>query len=151
MNDDRILVAVFDAGHARFFEYKSAHGHLVPVLEDVSSGLHHDKRDIEADKPGRTIGAGGEHHSFEAKHDPRKLEKHDFVRAIALALDDTLEKHAFGKLVVVAPPRAVGEFRSLASDKLKKAIWREVPKEFANMPDAELAKHLVPILQAPES
>ena len=149
MNDDRILVAVFDAGHARFFEYKPAHGHLVPVLEDVASGLHHDRRDIEADRPGRGFSSGGQHHSYESEHDPRKLEKHDFVRAIALALDDTLDKHAFGKLVVVAPPRAIGEFRSLASDKLKRILWREVPKEYANLPDAELTKQLVPILQAP--
>jgi hypothetical protein len=36
MNDDKTLVAVFDAAHVRFFEYKQAHGKLETVLADVS-------------------------------------------------------------------------------------------------------------------
>jgi protein required for attachment to host cells len=149
MNDDRTLVAVFDASHARFFEYKEAHGRLETVLADVNSGLHHDRRDIESDRPGRGFSSGGQHHAYESEHDPRKLEKHDFVRAIAQEIEGALDRHAFGRLVVVAPSRAVGEFRSVAGDKVRKAIWREVPKEFANLSDSELHDHLVPILRTP--
>jgi protein required for attachment to host cells len=149
MNDDRTLVAVFDAAHVRFFEYKQAHGRLETVLADVSSGLHHDRRDIESDRPGRGFSSGGQHHAYESEHDPRKLEKHDFVRAIAHAIEAALDRHAFGRLVVVAPSRAVGEFRSVAGDKVRRIIWREVPKEFANLTDSELHNHLVPILQNP--
>jgi protein required for attachment to host cells len=147
MNDDRTLVAVFDSAHVRFFEYK-ANGKLVSILHDVSSGLHHDRREIEADRPGRTISAGGEHHAFESHHDPRKLEKHDFVRALAMAIDEALERHAFGRLAIAAPSRSIGEFRSVASPKVLKSLWREVPKELANLSEAELEAHLLPVLQS---
>ena len=149
MNSDHTLVAVFDSSHVRFFEYKPAHGRLETVLADVSSGLHHDRRDIESDRPGRTISSGGQHHAFQPHSDPRKMEKHDFVRAIAQAIEAALDQHKFNALVVVAPERSVGEFRSVASDKVKNTIWREVPKEFANLSDSELQGHLVPILQNP--
>jgi protein required for attachment to host cells len=151
MNEDRTLVAVFDSDHALFFEYKPAHGKLVAALEDVKSTLDHDKRDIDTDKPGRGFSGNGSHHSYESPSDVRKLEKHDFVRAVAQGIDEALERHEFGRLAVVAPSRSMGEFRSVASDKVKKMIWREVPKEFANMPIPELERHLVPILQQPAS
>jgi protein required for attachment to host cells len=146
----RTLVAVFDAAHVRFYEYKQPHGRLEPVLGEVSSGLHHHRQDIESDKPGRTFAStGGGRHAYESKHDPKKLEKHDFVRAIAQAIDQALERHAYDRLVVVAPERSVGEFRTLASEKVKRTVWREVQKDFANLTEPELAKHLVPLLQAP--
>jgi len=148
----RTLVAVFDAAHARFYEFKQPHGRLEPVLGEVSSGLHHDRREIESDRPGRAFSSagGGGRHAYESEHDPRKLEKHDFVRAIALAIDQALNQHAYDRLVVVAPERSVGEFRTVASEKVKRTVWREVQKDFAGLSDPELEKHLVPILQSPE-
>ncbi len=50
MNSDHTLVAVFDAAHVRFFDYKEAHGKLEGVLANVSSGLHHHVHDIETDR-----------------------------------------------------------------------------------------------------
>lgn len=149
MSADHTLVAVFDSSHVRFFEYKPAHGQIERILAEVSSGLHHDKREIETDRPGRSISSGGQHHAFESHSDPRKMEKHDFVRAIAQAVEAALDQHKFNALVVVAPERSVGEFRTVASDKVKNTIWREVQKEFANLSDSELSSHLVPILQNP--
>jgi protein required for attachment to host cells len=123
MNADRTLVAVFDAAHVRFFAYKRARGRLEPVLGDMSAGLHHDGRDIE---------------------------KHDFVKAVATAIEAALDRDKFNKLVVVAPSRSIGEFRELAGGKVKAALWREVAKDLARLGDAELENHLVPILQVPD-
>lgn len=149
MNTDRTLVAVFDSAHVRFFEYHAARGHLDAVMEDVKSGLHHDLREIEADRPGRGFSPGGQRHAHESEHDPRKLEKQEFVRAIAGAIEAALDQHQYTKLVIVAPHRSVGEFRSIASDRVTRTIWREIPKELANLSDSELAKHIVPMLQQP--
>jgi protein required for attachment to host cells len=150
MSTDHILVAVFDAARVRFFDYKRARGRLDPVLGEVSSGLHHDRRDIETDKPGRGFSSGGQHHAYESEHDPRKLEKHDFVKAIVGAIEAALDRHKFNKLVIVAPSRSVGEFRALAGGKVKATLWREVAKDLAGLSDTELQNHLVPILQVPD-
>ena len=149
MSANHTLVAVFDSAHARFFEYKPAHGRLDVVLEDVASGLHHDRRDIDTDKPGRGFGGNGQHHAYESSSDPRKVEKHDFVQAIARAIDAAYDQHKFNALILVAPERSLGEFRSVASNKVKKAVWREVPKELANFNNSDLRHRLIPILQKP--
>jgi protein required for attachment to host cells len=148
-SNDRTLIAVFDSAHVRFFEYKEAHSHLETVLGDVASGLHHDRRDIETDRPGRGFSSGGQHHAYESEHDPRKLEKHDFVQAISVAIEAALDQHAYTRLAIVAPSRSVGEFRSVASEKVLRTMWKEVPKEMANLTDAQLREHLIPLLQHP--
>ena len=151
MNDDRMLVVVFDSDLARFFEYRPTHGKLVPALQNMKSALDRHERDIETDKPGRGFASsgGGVRHALESRHDTRKLEKHDFVRAVSQAVSEAIEKHDFGRLAIVAPHRSVGEFRSVASDNVKKALWREIGKEFANLTDSELEQHLIPLLQSP--
>ncbi len=148
MNADRTLVAVFDSAHVRFFEYKEPHRKLEMVLGEVSSGLHHDRREIESDKPGRVI-SGGQPHAYEPQHDPRKLEKHNFMRAIAHAIESALDQHAYGRLVVVAPHRSIGEFRSVAGDKVLKTLWREIPKELANLSDPQIETQLLSYLAQP--
>jgi hypothetical protein len=124
MNADRILVAVFDAARVRFFDYKRARGRLEPILGEVSSGLH---RDQESER-----------------------ETHDFVKAVAAAVEAALERHKFNKLVVVAPKNGIGEFRGAAGGKVKAVLWREVPKDLAGLSDTDLQNHLVPILQVPD-
>lgn len=149
MSADLVLVAVFDSAQVRFFEYNRARGRLTPVLDEIASRLHHDRRAIESDRPGRGFSSGGQHHAYESPSDPRKLEKHNFVRAIALALDAAYEQHKFNALVVVAPERSLGEFRSVASDKVKRTVWREVPKDLAGFSHDDVQNHLVPFLQSP--
>jgi len=149
MSADVTLVAVFDSAQVRFFEYRKNRGRLAPVLDDIASRLHHDRRAIDSDKPGRGFSSGGQHHAYESPSDPRKLEKHNFVRAIAQALDAACEQHKYRALVVVAPERSLGEFRSVASDRLKRTVWREVPKDLAGFSHDDVQNHLVPFLQSP--
>lgn len=149
MSADLTLVAIFDSAHVRFFEYKRGRGKLKTVLDDVASGLHHDRGDIDTDRPGRGFSSEGQHHAYESPSDPRKLEKHNFVQAIAQAIDAAYDQHKFNALVVVAPERSLGEFRSVASDKLKRTVWREVAKDLAGLGHDALQNHLVPILQSP--
>jgi protein required for attachment to host cells len=61
------------------------------------------------------------------------------VKALDLAYDQGKFKH----LAVVAPTRSIGEFRTLASDKLRRTVWREVSKELMHLSDHELQGRLV--------
>ncbi len=140
-----ILVVVFDGEKARFFSHLP-NGRL-NALNELESGLHRFNREIVSDKPGRAFSSVGEGRSaIEPKHDPHKMEKHNFIHAIVRVLEDALDRNAFESLVVVAPERGIGEFRSLASDKLKRRVWREVPKELTQYSGHELEARLKPHL-----
>jgi protein required for attachment to host cells len=75
------------------------------------------------------------------------MEKHNFVHRIVKEFDDSYDRHEFKHLVVVAPERSLGEFRSIASDKLLRTVWREVPKELTQFSAPELEIRLKPFLQ----
>lgn len=147
MNSAETLVVVFDGAGARYFR-RNAAGKLT-LENEIESGLHSFSRGLTADKQGRSFAStgSGTRHAYEPKHDPHKQEKHDFVHQIAATLDAAYEQHKFGNLTIVAPARSLGEFRSLASDKLKALTWREVPKEFSQYSQTELEERLHPYFE----
>ena len=138
------LMIVFDGAGARFFKVET-NGHLRPSAE-MQSGLHRFTRETVSDKEGRTFSSvGGVRHAYQP-NDPHKQEKHDFVHMLVKTLDDAYDQGAYRQLIVVAPKRSLGEFRSLASDRLRKLIAQEVPKEFTQYSDRELEERLRPYL-----
>ncbi|MGA9795767.1 MAG: host attachment protein [Rhizomicrobium sp.] len=141
--DNDTLVLVFDSAVARFFR-PHRDGHLEQTLAEANERLHHDRRDIEADRPGRGGSAhGGERHAYESENDPRKLEKHDFIRALVKELSLGLDRNEFKNLIVVGQERALGEFRKLAPEKLKRATLHEILKDLTKLPLGELEQHLM--------
>ena len=139
------LVVVFDGAKARFFKFQ-ADGHLRPSAE-MQSGLHRFTREQVSDKQGRAFSSvGGMHHAYEPKHDPHKMEKHDFVHSLAETLDDAYDQGAYRHLIVVAPERSLGEFRDLASPRLRGLVTQEVPKELTQYSEHELEERLKPYL-----
>src|SRR5206468_4739101 len=92
---------------------------------------------------------GGTHHNrhaVEPRHDLHEQEKHDFVVKLVKTLDTAYDQGAFKRLIVVAPERSLGEFRSLASAKLMRLVASEVPKELTQYSDHELLERLKPHL-----
>jgi protein required for attachment to host cells len=141
LETSEVLVVVFDGAQARFFRYWP-NGKLAP-LQEMESGLHRNNQETVSDKPGRAFSStGGQRHSIEPKHDPHKMEKHNFVHAIVKLLDDAYDQGKFERLAIVAPKRSLGEFRELASSKLHKLIWREVAKDLTHYSTDELTARL---------
>jgi len=132
------MVAVFDGGGARFFT-REPNGQLV-FLTEIKSGLHKHTQDAVSDKDGRSFASthSGVRHAYEPKHEKHKWEKHDFVQRLVKMLDDAYDRGEAKQFAVVAPERSLGEFRALASTKLLKLIWREVPKDFTQYSTHEL-------------
>lgn len=144
---DDVLIVVFDGAGARYFK-RSTKGRL-ELLNEVDSGLHRRTSETVSDRQGRTFASagGGIRSPYEPKHDPHKMEKHNFVHRIVKQLDDSYDRNEFKHLVIVAPQRSIGEFRAIASDKLRRAVWREVPKELTQLSAHELENRLKPILE----
>ena len=141
-----LLIVVFDSATARFFE-RGTDGRL-HALNEWQSDLHAHVKDLVTDKPGRGFASthSGVRHSYESPDDLHKQEKHRFVQKLADTLDDAYDQGAFRRLVIAAPERSIGEFRKLASAKLRALVMHEVPKDLAKYPDHELDERLRPYL-----
>lgn len=144
---EEVLVIVFDGSGARYFQ-RSPNGRL-QFLHEVASGLHRKTSEQVSDRPGRTFASagGGIRSSYEPKHDPHKMEKRNFVHRLVKELDDSYDRNEFKHLVLVAPERSLGEFRTIAAEKLRRAVWREVPKELTQFSAHELETRLKPFLE----
>lgn len=144
---EEVLIVVFDGAGARYFK-RAPNGRLT-LLKEVASGLGRRTSEIVSDRQGRSFASmgGGIRSPYEPKHDPHKMEKHNFVHRIVTELDDSYDRNEFKHLVVVAPQRSLGEFRSIASDKLRRAVWRELPKALTQLPVHELEDRLSAALE----
>lgn len=144
-------IVVMDSSVARFYVLKhDVNGKrcIEPVADTMEASLHAHAQDVASDKPGRGFRAGNDaaRHGMEPPHDYHKLEKHDFVHAVAAHLKAAQDANKFDRLAVVAPARSLGELRGEMAATLTKAVWREVPKDLVKLNDHDLWARLEPEL-----
>lgn len=100
-------------------------------------------RDIVADRPGRSFESKGiARHALPPRTDPHRLEAERFVGRVAKALASALKKGAFDRLVLIAPPRALGEFRKLLPASVKGKVIGEVNEDLTRAPPKALDRYV---------
>jgi protein required for attachment to host cells len=145
-------IVVMDSSVARFYTLTqdvNANRSIVPAADMMESALHGHARDLKSDKPGRSYRAGNEaaRHGIEPSHDYHKLEKHEFVRAVAAVLKSAHDANKYSRLAIVTPSRSLGELRSELADTVKNVVWREISKDLVKLSDHDLWLRLEPELQ----
>lgn len=99
-------------------------------------------QEINTDRPGSTMkSVGPGRSSMDPKTDPVEHREAEFVRSIARELDRKVLDGDFDRLVLVAAPIALGNYRKFLSDHVKKAIVAELDKDLTNVPPPQLDKH----------
>lgn len=133
-------VLVCDGQHARIFEV--AGKGRADFMGDYGSELL-PSRDIAADRPGRTFDrAGPGRHAKEPRQDAHRLGKSKFLHEMADRLDRSCRSGDFSRLIVIAPPTALGDLRSAFSKRIQSALVQEHAKEVAGLSEPDLMKYL---------
>lgn len=123
-----------------------------PNLSVERKRVEPNPRDSEqgTDQPGRAFtGAGTQamnhgHRSAYEETDFHQLEEDRFAAEAAEMLKRRALRNDFESLVVVAPPRTLGELRKHYHKEVEKRLAAEVPKDLTNLPVEEIER----ILQA---
>ena len=117
-----------------------------PKLEVERKREHEDLSDQEmsTDKAGRTFDAsGGAGRSAYEETDFHQLEEDRFAHETA----DLLKKRAFRKefeqLIIIAPPRTLGELRKHYHKEVQKRLTGEIAKDLTGHPVTEIEKILL--------
>lgn len=140
-----ILVA--DGSQARIASHMGPGKGLEPVLENQLHSRNLPGREIMADRPGRAFDSAGQgRHAMEPVTDPRVHDKQDFIREIAALLDKESKRGSFDRLVIVAPPKALGYLREELSDTVRSKVTGELGKDLVHVPLHDLAGHLEEVL-----
>ncbi|MFQ5774987.1 MAG: host attachment protein [Kiloniellaceae bacterium] len=104
-------------------------------------------RDIVSDRPGRATAVAGQgRHAMEPRTDPQVVEQRSFHHEVADYLDRAARRGAFDRLVIVAPPKALGNLRAALSPSVRAKVTGELNKDLTHIPIHELAGHLGSVL-----
>lgn len=140
-----ILIA--DGARARLLANKGRGTGLEPALDQEFIGNNLPSRDLTSDKPGRTFDSGGQgRHSMEPPTDPQRHEQQLFARNLCDLLEEKQKLDAFDRLVVVAPPKTLGDLRAGFSKAVTARITGELNKDLTKTSVHELPKHLTELI-----
>lgn len=136
---------VADGARARLFRYEA--GRLEPAADADFVGSRLRSRDIDADKPGRSFDSVGHHrHALAPSTDAHRNAEVVFAREVAEWLDEEIGHGKFDHIIVVAPPRALGDLRRAFSKEISARVVGSVKKELTTLSAAEVLAHLDPTL-----
>jgi protein required for attachment to host cells len=137
-----IWLLVCDAKKALLLQ--NAGDNVYPKLEIRHVMAHpvHRSQELGSDVPGRAFnGAGGRRAAMD-DGDPHLEEERGFLRAVAEDLKRRVETGDVERLIVVAPPRALGLLRELECAQLKRVTIAELPNDYVKLPLYEIEKRL---------
>lgn len=147
-------VVLADGARARIIAQDGPGAELTSVYEEEDVKAKLPGREINADRPGRTFDSGGRgdaaaqgRHAYEPPTDPRWKEQADFIRSVAELLEDAAHQGSFERLVLIAPPKALGELRASLSKNVSRMVCAELPKDLVAVSIHELPERLQDVLK----
>ncbi|ANK82578.1 MAG: hypothetical protein TEF_18590 [Rhizobiales bacterium NRL2] len=140
-----ILVA--DHQHARVFA-NDGPGRGVDVVDDITLDTHLERsRDLDRHEPITGFSAkDGVRHGIEPRSDAHRKAGRRFLEDAVAALEAVEKKGGFDRLILVAPPRALGELRQMLPETLKQRVIGELDQDLTKTTARELATHLEGVL-----
>jgi protein required for attachment to host cells len=137
-------VLVADATHASVFVNDGPGRGLSPADEpSFKSGVPRYTREVVSDREGRSWGAGGVgRHGMDPPTDPKRHAEASFAREVAQTIGQAALDKKFDRLVLVAPPKALGDLRAELPKHAQDRVTREIPKDLVHLDGNGLARHL---------
>lgn len=83
---------------------------------------------------------------MEPTSDAHRLAKQAFAKEVAGFLERQAQKKKFDRLIILAPPQALGDLRVALSDPVRALVTAELAKDLTPLPNEDLAKHLSDVL-----
>lgn len=144
MPNRTMWVVVADGARVRIFQGDPRVGALELVMPELVGRGREKGSELLADRPGRSVDSShiGNRHAMEPPTDPKEVEKQRFARELADKLEEANNEGRFARLMIVAPPKMMGELREVLSDRVKEKIVREVEKDLTWVSVHELPEHL---------
>lgn len=136
------LVLVGDGRKALFLRNKGTAREVELIVERELQQVNPATHEQGTDRPGRKPGADGFSRSAIEQTDWHTQAEERFAVRIAEALYEMEHSHQFNELVVVAPPKMLGNLRTAFHPEVANCVVAEVPKDLTSHPITELGRLL---------
>ena len=95
-----------------------------------------------SDVPGRAFASVGGARSAVEQTDWHDQSERNFLKTVAGRLHTAVTAGEVDRLIMVAPPRALGMIRQAYSQQVREAIRVELEKDYVKLPVSEIETHL---------
>ena len=145
-NDAWVLIG--DGRKALFFINKGSPDLLDLRVLETRIDDNPATRDQGSDRPGRAFASVGGARSAVGDTDWHVVEEARFARAIAERINAGAEAGEFSEIIIIAPPKTLGEIRKDLSKRAYACVAGELAKDLTRHPLAEIEKALTLSSQA---
>jgi protein required for attachment to host cells len=147
MKPIRTWILVADGARARIFVNNGPGKGIEEMAGSAFENELPPSRDIGSDRPGRTFNSTGSvRHAIEPGIDPHRERKREFLGHVARYLDKARQRGDFDRLVIVAPPPALGDLRGEMAAKLRELVTGEIAHDLVEHPKSAVSKHVEKVL-----
>jgi protein required for attachment to host cells len=137
------LVLVADGRKMLFLRNHGDESRMELHLEAHQEQNNPPTRDQGTDSPGRSFSSAGTRRSAMEQTDFHQIEEDRFAAGAAQLLQERALKHDFKTLVVIAPPRTLGELRNHYHKEVESRIIQEIHKDLTGFPIDKIEAALV--------
>jgi len=134
------LVLVGDGQKALFLRNKGTAHRPQLVVEQVLERDNPPTREQGTDRPGRSNASVGVARSALEETDWHNIAEERCAGELAEALHRHAHAYPFEKLVVIAPPKILGNLRKAFHAEVAERVSAEIPKELTSHPVAEIER-----------
>ncbi len=147
MKPSTTWILIADGATARVISFDDKEHALGSVDDILLEGNRLPDHDLVADRPGRAFDrVGGGRHGMEPRTDPQRIEHQRFAREIIAALELARQKNRYDRLILVAPPKMMGDLRGMLPPAVAETVSGEVTKDLTKIPIHDLPAHLETVL-----
>jgi len=148
-------ILISDVARAKLFRAERANAPWSLVEEFEHPEGHQPSREISpSSAPGRiqkSPGGRGPRTSMEPHTTPKDVEAGRFAHHLVDRLEQAALKNEFEKLVLVAPPRFLGQLNAVLGRHTASRLQTTVDKDLAMLSDHELRERLIDVAFPPTS
>lgn len=143
MKQQTTWIVVSDGARARIFVNEGRGTGLRPAFANDFMADHRPSHELGGREPGRgKASADGPRHGIEPTSDAHDQLKVEFARDMARVIEDGMGRQAFDSLVLVAPPRMLGNLRAELPKAVIKRVSAQLDKDLTQVPIHALPCHL---------
>jgi protein required for attachment to host cells len=136
------LLLVGDGQKALFLRNKGNAKRVALVVERILARDNPPTREQGSDRPGRSSASPGVARSAMEEADWHHIAKERFAGELADALYRHAHANLFDRLVIIAPPKILGNLRKAFHPEVAERIAAEIPKQLTSHPVAEIERLL---------
>src|SRR3546814_295020 len=113
------------------------------TMDHPRNSHHPDKHTYtHPDRPGPGYNPMGQHHTMDSPSDSHREEKRRFADLLANHINAAALDRSYDRLILVAPPKTLGDLRQSLSKEAAAKLDGELPKDLTKVADHDLPAHL---------